>query len=87
MAYSVKLILGYENSNQTRSLLFNDLPSETINNVKTRAKAVNASISGGTDDGLASFFKDDDGNNFSGIQAAQIIAETVKNIDLSGGAE
>lgn len=84
--YSVKLTLGYSNSEQNRQLTFSDVAESLIPDVKDNIIAINDSIEAGTDGGLTSFFKDDDGNNFSGITAAQIIAETVKSISLPGGA-
>ena len=84
--YSVKLTFGYSNSDQTRQLNFSNVAESLIPDIKDNVLAINDSIAAGTDGGLTSFFKDDDGNNFSGITAAQIVSETVKTISLSGGA-
>ena len=86
MANTVKLTFGYgNNSAQTRQYSFGDVADSLIADVKDNILAVNASLTGGTAGGLSSFFIDDDGNNFTGITAAQIVAESETVIDLSAG--
>ena len=89
---SVTLTLGYSNTEFTRKWKLDGLSAAALPNVKSKILAVNASIAGGTDDGLADFFRSDDfddsdPNNiigkFTGIVAAQAESTEVENIPLN----
>lgn len=79
MTHSVKLQLGYRNSEQTRELIIEE-PTTSDMEIKNRINALNASIAGGTSGGLDTFLRADDYNpneqeqgTFDGIIAAQEI--------------
>ena len=85
MANSITLTLGYEDSDFTRKMKLDNLADENIvaNDVRTKAKAVNASLAGGTAGGLSTFFLGDNGEHFTGITAAQIDSVEEQYLDLS----
>lgn len=60
MANSVIITLGFSGTDFTRDLKFDNVPDAALADIVTNAKAVNASLAGGTDDGLADFFISDD---------------------------
>ena len=76
MAKTLTLTLGYKDTNFTRQMKFGGLSDADLADIKENIAALNASITGGTDDGLAEFFISDDfdaSNNIgtlSGITAA-----------------
>lgn len=84
---SVRLTLGYENTDFTRQIVFSDVPDSLLGGVKDNVKAVNASLAAGTAGGLSAFFLSDDGDNFTGFTAAQIISDIDEDIDISGGEQ
>lgn len=85
MANSITLTLGYEGSDFTRKMKLDNLADENIvaNDVRTKVKAVNASLAGGTAGGLSTFLLGDNGEHFTGITAAQIDTTEVQYLDLS----
>lgn len=89
---SVTMTLGYSNTDFQRKLKFDGVADSLIPAVKTKIKAVNASLAGGTDGGLSNFFVADDYDatdpdnvvgKFNGITAAQIDSVEVTYIDLN----
>lgn len=60
MANSVTITLGFSGTDFTRNLKFDNVPNSALSSIVTNAKAVNASLAGGTDDGLADTFISDD---------------------------
>lgn len=83
----VKLVFGYKDTDFARSIVFSDVPDSLLSGVKTKVKAVNASLVAGNAGGLSTFFQSDAGDNFTGITAAQIISDDITYIDISGGEE
>ena len=81
---SITLTLGFEDTDFTRQLKFDNLPDTAlvVNTLKERILAVNESLSAGTAGGLSTFFLSDEGDNFTGIVAAKTdsVTETVLNI-------
>lgn len=81
---SITLTLGFEDTDFTRQLKFENLPDTAlvVNTLKSRILAVNESLSAGTAGGLSTFFLSDEGDNFIGIVAAKTdsVTETVLNI-------
>ena len=81
---SITLTLGFEDTDFTRQLKFDNLPDTAlvVNTLKERILAVNESLSAGTAGGLSTFFLSDDGDNFTGIVAAKTdsVTETVLDI-------
>lgn len=88
MSNTVKLTMGYSGTDFTRNVKIADIAAEDLDSIKTKIKAVNASIVGGTSDGLPAFFRSDDYDaensvgTFTGITAAQLESTTVTVIDL-----
>lgn len=88
MSNRIKMTLGYEGTKFTRDVTISSVDDDQLSSVKTRIKALNASVSGGTDGGLTNFFLSDDYDSdegigtFKGIQHATIISKTVENINL-----
>lgn len=89
---SVKITLGYNGTDFQRNMKFDDVANSALSGVKTKCKAVNASLAAGTAGGLSTFFLADDYDatdpeniigNFNGIVAAQIDSSEVTYIDLS----
>jgi len=90
---TVKLTFGYEGTDFTRNLTIGNVADSVLPNVKTKIKAINASIVGGTDDGLSTFLRSDDYDQeegigtFAGITAAQITATETTYINLDEEGE
>lgn len=91
MTNSATITLGYTGTTETRKYKFENLTAEQCAGLKAKVLALNASISGGTDDGLSDFFISDDydasdPNNvigkFSGITAAQYESTTITEIPV-----
>lgn len=89
---SITVTFGYSNTDATTKYKFSVDDPTLLNTVKAKALAINASIAGGTDGGLADFFRsedfdDSDAENvvgkFSGIVALQSDSteETVINLN------
>ncbi len=89
----VKLTFGYEGTDFTRRMTISGVADSLIPNVKANVKAVNASIAGGTDDGLADFFRSDDYDSdegigtFTGITAATVVTTETTHINLDEEGE
>ena len=92
MAKTLTLTLGYKDTNFTRQMKFGGLSDADLADIKENIAALNASITGGTDDGLAEFFRSDDydatdSQNVVGICTGIVAAEadetTTTIIDLS----
>lgn len=94
MSNKIKLTFGYDGSDFTRNLTLNGVDASIVAapaTVVNKIKGINASIAGGTDGGLNTFFLADDydgtDGKFSGITAAQIITQEVTNINLDEEGE
>lgn len=92
MANSVIMTLGYTGTDFTRQFKIDNVEADALSSVKANILAVNASITAGTDDGLADFFLSDDYDatdseniigKCSGIVDAQIVEMTTTPIDLT----
>ena len=86
------MVFGYSNTDFTRTYNFSGLSQAALANLKSNVLAVNASLSAGTDDGLANFFRSDDYDasdaeniigKFTGIVALQSVADVEEDIPLS----
>ena len=89
MSNTLKMTFGYQNTDFTRKVTVKNVNSSlTAAAIKTNIKGVNSSITGGTSDGLPTFFRSDDFDStnsigaFSGITAAQLESTTVTVIPL-----
>ena len=88
MSSSVKLTFGYDGSDFARiySISVADSIAADHTTIKSKIKAVNQSLAGGTAGGLDEFFLADDydGTNgkFTAITAAKIVTSSTENIDL-----
>ena len=80
--YDINLTFGYNNTDLKRIYTFG-VDSVDGSALVTKVKAINASLSGGTDDGLNTFFRAANNATFSGITAVQSIHNTETNINLS----
>ena len=80
---SVTLTFGYEDTNFTRRYKFEDVSAAGLSGIVARIKAINESLAGGTDGGLSTFFLSDEGDNFTGIIAAQSDVGNVEVINLN----
>ena len=87
-----KMVFGYSNTDFTRTYNFAGLSAAAITNLKSNVMAVNASLSAGTDNGLADFFRSDDYDasdseniigKFTGIVTLQSFVEEEEDINLS----
>lgn len=95
MSNSITVTCAYENTDFTRKYKFNDVTDSNAipNTVRSKIQALNASLAGGTANGLDEFFRSDDydATNDIGklqrISAAQIDSQTVTVIDLGTGIE
>ena len=92
MANSVTMTLGYSNTDFTRKMKLENVPNASLSGVKSAILAVNASLTGGTDDGLKEFFISDDYDatdsnaivgELKGITAAQIDEQEVIVLNVS----
>lgn len=88
---TVTLTLGYEGTDFARKMKFDGVADSLLADVKTKCKAVNASLKAGTDDGLGDFFRADDYaagasatiGTFNAITAAQIDSVEIEYINLN----
>lgn len=88
---SVTMTLGYKDTDFTRKMKFDNVATGALADVKTKIKAVNASLKAGTDGGLGDFFRADTYaagasatiGTFSEITAAQVDTSIINVIDLS----
>ena len=74
---TIKLTLAYEDTDFTRQIIINDVADTdaALETVRAKAKAVNESLAGGTDDGLSTFFRADDGSKLAAIKSCNVIHE------------
>ena len=95
MSNKLTMTFGYQNTDFTRNVTVGNVAASlSAATLKTRIKGVNSSISGGTSDGLPTFFRSDDFDStnsigaFSGITAAKLesTTETIINLDTEGDA-
>lgn len=88
MSNNLKMTFGYQGTDFTRNVKITDIAADDLSGIKSKIKAVNASITGGTSDGLPNFFRSDDYDSehsigaFTGITAARLESTTVTEIDL-----
>ena len=93
MSNTLKMTLGYEGTDFTRNFNISNVSNENAVTAKTKIKALNASIAGGTDGGLANFLRSDDYDSeegigtFKGVTAAQIVSTEIVNINLETEGE
>ena len=89
MAYQLQLKFGYEATDFTRIYEFDVDDSVAPADIVTAIQAVNASLSGGTADGLDTFFLSDDHDaskgNFNRIISAKTVANASNVIYPAGG--
>ena len=85
MAKTLKMTFGYGDSDFTRTYSF-EIADSLVSAAKGKIIGINDSLTAGTAGGLSSFFISDDGDNFTGITAAQIEESTITYLDISGGA-
>lgn len=89
MANSVTLTFGYKGTDFTRKYKFDDVENVSASAVANNVIAFNASVTGGTDDGVGTFFISDDydaTNNvgeLASITAAQYDTVTTTIINLN----
>lgn len=87
---SIKLKMGYQNTDFTRTMIIDDVNETVLDNVETKIEAINTSLAGGTAGGLSTFFLSDDYDaatntgTFKKINDAVIEAVTITNIPLEG---
>lgn len=90
---SIKLTLGYEGTDFTRNLTISGVADSIAGDAKAKIKALNASIVGGTDGGLSTFFRSDDYDEtegigtFAGVTAATIVTTETTHINLDEEGE
>lgn len=90
---TLKLTFGYEGTDFTRNLSIGNVADSLVPYIKTKIKAVNASVVGGTDDGLSTFLRSDDYDpeegigTFAGITAAQLTTTETTHINLDEEGE
>lgn len=87
MAKNLKMTFGFgEEQEATRNYSFTVADSLAAD-CKNKIKAINVSLLGGTDDGLADFFLADNGTDqFSKITYAELSSTVTEVLDISGGA-
>lgn len=73
----VTITMGFANSEVTEDIVLGTVATSLASAVKTKVKALNTSLAGGTDDGLGTFFSDQDDNQFNKIIAAKIVTTEV----------
>lgn len=88
MNNKLKLTFGFEDTDFTRVYTINGIEDSLKSGIKSKIKAVNTSLAGGTSGGLDSFFRSDDYDSdagigkFSRITAAQLESSTTTVIPL-----
>lgn len=94
MSNSIKLGLGYTNTDSTRQVTIGDVADSICAapaTVKSKIQAINASLAAGTDGGLSDFFRSDDYDaaesigSFNQIKSATIVESEVTNIVIEAG--
>ena len=94
MSNKLRLTFGYDGTDFTRNFSISDVEQADISTIKSKIKALNSSVAGGTSGGLNTFFRSDDFDSeenigaFNGIKAAALTTETVTviNLDTEGDA-
>ena len=84
MTNNIKLGLGFAGTNFSRQMTINDVAEDdaAIETVRAKVKAVNASLKGGTSDGLSDFFRADDFDSTLNIGALNAITSCeISNVD------
>lgn len=82
----LKMTFGYKDTDFTRVYTVNGIDDSDVDGIKEKIKAVNASLEGGTADGLNAFFRSDDFDaensvgTFTKITHAQL--ESTETIDI-----
>lgn len=87
MSKNLKMTFGFgEEQEATRNYSFT-VDDSLAADCKAKILGINASLAGGTDDGLAAFFLADNGtDNFSKITYAELNSTVTEVLDISGGA-
>lgn len=82
MTYYITLDLSYNNTDLNRKLVIPDVAENdaALATVRNKVQAVNDSLSGGTDDGLSTFFRADDGSTLNKISAFTVSSEEVTTL-------
>lgn len=89
---SLTLTAGYGGTDFTRKYSFDGLSTADLTDAKSHILAINASLAGGTDGGLGTFFRSDDFDdadpqnvigNFTAITAARVSVTTETPINLN----
>ena len=77
----VKLTCSYSNTDLTHQYAF-DCAESLVSGVRNKVKAINASLAGGTDGGMSTFFLSADGHNLTKISDARIVSLEEYPIDV-----
>lgn len=97
MSNSIKFGFGYQNTDFKRDYTISGVDDSIVSGeaakevIRQRVKAVNASLSGGTDDGLSTTFLSDDFDAaqsigaFNHINSVTIYEKQETELDISGG--
>lgn len=97
MANSIKFGFGYKNTDFKRDYTINGVADSIVstdtakNAIGNQVKAINASLTGGTDGGLSTTFLSDDYDAtasigaFNHINSVTIYEKTETELDISGG--
>lgn len=81
MALTLKLTMGYEDTDFTR-IYTTTIPNSIAAAVKDNIKDINTSLLGGTAGGMESFFISDDGDYLQAIIAAKLIRTDEETITI-----
>ena len=84
MAKTATFTLSYADDSTSKLVIDGVADSITAADVKTAVLAVNASLTGGTSDGLNTFFQSNDGANLSAISDVEIKVTNSTDINLGG---
>lgn len=97
MSNAIKLGFGYQNTDFKRDYTISGVADSVVASdegkdaIRDKVKAINASLAGGTDDGLASTFLSDDYDAtasigaFNHIHSVTIYEKQETELDISGG--
>lgn len=82
MTYYITLDLSYNNTDLNRKLVIPDVAEAdaALATVRNKVQAINDSLAGGTDDGLSTFFRADDGSLLNKISAFTVSSEEVTTL-------
>ena len=84
MAKTATFTLSYADDSTRKLVIDGVADSITAADVKTAVLAVNASLTGGTSDGLNTFFTSNAGSNLSAISDVEIKLSNSTDINLGG---